>query len=115
MADGHGDREQNENNSSSESNLLNNNLPNGESSLISMVQAYTQEYENLDHTLNEIDTWMNKLEEQNDTLNSELDDLLESSKQARQELKTLEQEKSETNSLCDEKASSTDKNEEKKS
>jgi len=41
------------------------------------------EYEALDATLDEIDTWMNKLEEQNDSLNAQLDDLLQSSKQVR--------------------------------
>ena len=44
------------------------------------------EYKNLDQTLDEIDSWMTKLEQQNDTLYSELEDLLQSSRQARMEL-----------------------------
>ena len=50
------------------------------------LSFYVSEYENLDQTLNEIDTWMNKIEEQNDSLNSQLDDLLKSSQEARREL-----------------------------
>lgn len=56
------------------------------------------EYENLDHTLDEIDSWMNKLEEQNNSLSNELDLLLESSRQARLELKELDKESTNTDS-----------------
>lgn len=51
-----------------------------------MLFFIVSEYESLDHTLDEIDTWMNKIEEQNDDLNAQLDDLLQSSKEARREL-----------------------------
>ncbi|XP_052220665.1 uncharacterized protein LOC127837533 isoform X2 [Dreissena polymorpha] len=44
------------------------------------------QYEHLDHTLDELDSWMNKLEEQNDNLSAELDALLESSRLVRREL-----------------------------
>ena len=55
------------------------------------------EYANLDHTLDEIDSWMNKIEQQNDTLYAELDTLLESSRQARAELEEMRQQESTTN------------------
>jgi len=48
---------------------------------LNIVSLLLTEYEALDATLDEIDTWMNKLEEQNDSLNAQLDDLLQSSKQ----------------------------------
>jgi hypothetical protein len=36
--------------------------------------------------MDEIDSWMTKFEQQNDSLNAQLDDLLESSRQTRKEL-----------------------------
>lgn len=65
--------------------------PNGGISFDLMVEAYAQEYESLDNTLNEIDSWMTKLEQQNDDLNKQLDDLLESSRQTRKEIQAQNQ------------------------
>lgn len=53
---------------------------------ISFLFVSFLEYENLEHTLDEIDVWMDKIEEQNDSLNVQLDDLLQSSKETRKAL-----------------------------
>lgn len=47
---------------------------------------FISEYNSIDQTLDEIDSWMTKLEEQNDNLFTELEELLQSSRQARKEL-----------------------------
>ena len=61
--------------------------PSLESSIVKNVNTVSiSEYQNIDHTLDEIDSWMTKLEEQNDNLFSELEQLLESNRQARKEL-----------------------------
>ena len=61
--------------------------PSLESSIVKRVNTVSiSEYQNIDHTLDEIDSWMTKLEEQNDNLFSELEQLLESNRQARKEL-----------------------------
>ena len=61
--------------------------PSLESSIVKRANTLSiSEYQNIDHTLDEIDSWMTKLEEQNDNLFSELEQLLESNRQARKEL-----------------------------
>lgn len=60
-----------------------------------MVQAASEEYHSIDQTLDEIDTWMTKLEQQNDNLFSELEEFLESSRQARKESQQQVQDPSE--------------------
>lgn len=100
MAEGQGNSENEESGPAPDS--LNMSAPNGAVSIESMVEAYAQEYDNLDHTLDEIDSWMNKLEEQNDSLNAQLDELLESSRQTRKELQQQnESELMETDNLTD--------------
>jgi septation ring formation regulator EzrA len=50
---------------------------------------YFLEYEHLNKTLDEIDSWMTTLESRNDSLYSQLQELLKSSKETRQELQMM--------------------------
>ena len=50
---------------------------------------YFLEYEHLNKTLDEIDSWMNTLESRNDSLYSQLQELLKSSKETRQEFQMM--------------------------
>ncbi|XP_046370278.1 UPF0184 protein-like [Haliotis rufescens] len=56
------------------------------SDLESLVDGCAQEYSDLNNTLDKLDECLNTLEERSDDLYSKFKDLLESSRQARQEL-----------------------------
>ena len=51
--------------------------------------------------MDEIDSWMTKLEQQNDSLYAQLDDLLESSRQARRELQEQNNSAADNDSVMD--------------
>ncbi|KAJ8300693.1 hypothetical protein KUTeg_022212 [Tegillarca granosa] len=85
-----------------ENNSQNNhNDPNinGDSfDLDSMVQQATEEYSDLNNTLDQLDTWMTNLEAQNDSLYSRLQDLLENNRQTRIEIQQENAKSQETHS-----------------
>ena len=54
-----------------------------------LVEEASNEYEHLNKTLDEIDSWMTTLESRNDSLYSQLQELLKSSKETRQELQMM--------------------------
>ncbi|XP_071122845.1 bublin coiled-coil protein-like [Mytilus edulis] len=54
-----------------------------------LVEDATNEYENLNKTMDELDTWMTNIESRNDSLYSQLQELLQSSRETRLELQQL--------------------------
>ncbi|XP_060069760.1 UPF0184 protein-like [Ylistrum balloti] len=57
-----------------------------------IVQECSKEFADLDKTLDQLDTWMNKLEDQNDNLYGRIEELLESNRQIKKELQEQNQE-----------------------
>ncbi|OWF42653.1 UPF0184 protein-like [Mizuhopecten yessoensis] len=60
-------------------------------SIDTIVQECSKEYADIDKTLDQLDTWMNKLEDQNDNLYGRIDELLESNRQIKRELQEQNQ------------------------
>ncbi|XP_052084181.1 UPF0184 protein-like [Mytilus californianus] len=54
-----------------------------------LVEDATNEYEHLNNTLDELDSWMTNIESKNDSLYSQLQELLQSSRETRLELQQL--------------------------
>ncbi|XP_033731985.1 UPF0184 protein-like [Pecten maximus] len=61
-------------------------------SIDTIVQECSIEFADLDKTLDQLDTWMNKLEDQNDNLYGRIEELLESNRQIKKELQEQNQE-----------------------
>ncbi|KAK3586382.1 hypothetical protein CHS0354_000909 [Potamilus streckersoni] len=60
----------------------------------SMVQECSHEYSDLLNTMDQINDWMNDIERKNDTLQSQLKELLESNREVRKEIQASEQSES---------------------
>nr|XP_022325143.1 UPF0184 protein-like [Crassostrea virginica] len=57
-----------------------------EENLEELVENASNEYQDINNTLDQIDSWMTNIETQNDSLVSKLQELLESNRQMRAEL-----------------------------
>ncbi|XP_069121484.1 UPF0184 protein-like [Argopecten irradians] len=65
---------------------------NGVENIDTIVQECSKEFADLDKTMDQLDTWMNKLEDQNDDLFGRIEELLESNRQIKKELQEQNQE-----------------------
>ncbi|KAL3871465.1 hypothetical protein ACJMK2_039461 [Sinanodonta woodiana] len=92
MADGNGLEENEESDDISQLPVEQGQIT--EADIESMVQECSHEYSDLLNTMDQINDWMNDIEKKNDNLQSQLKELLESSREVRKEFQASEQSQS---------------------